>query len=79
MSLPSAAEVKADFERNGISVAAWAKANGFHRGAVYAVLAGRCKAKYGAAHAIAVALGLKTGTVVTTDAYRPAGAGTVTA
>jgi gp16 family phage-associated protein len=75
MGLRTPMEVKADFARNGISVAAWAKANRFSRSTVYAVLAGRCKAKYGAAHAIAVALGMKRGAITAPKSYRPAVAG----
>jgi len=46
------------FRRNGITVAQWAKANGFEKSLVYAVLRGR-KCLRGQSHDIAVALGLK--------------------
>lgn len=64
-------EVKREFERAGISIGAWAKANGFHRQDVYAVLSGQNKARYGKAHAIAVALGLKDGEVVSVTSFLP--------
>lgn len=65
-------EVKQDFERAGISIGSWAKQNGFSRQDVYSVLNGQNKAKYGKAHAIAVALGLKEGVVVQVQDFRPA-------
>lgn len=64
-------EVRRDFERAGISIGSWAKQNGFSRQDVYAVLHGKNKAKYGKAHAIAVALGLKDGEVVSVESFRP--------
>lgn len=63
MVLKTKDEVKADFSKNGISIGSWAVANGFARTHVYAVLGGRNRAKYGQAHVIAVALGLKEGLV----------------
>jgi gp16 family phage-associated protein len=51
------------FEAEGISVSDWAKANGFRRDVVYAVLAGRTRGRRGAAHRVAVALGIKAGSV----------------
>lgn len=47
------------FEREGVSVSDWAKAQGFPLGSVYAVLKGRSRARRGQSHLIAVALGLK--------------------
>lgn len=74
MELKTGEEVKAEFARNGISIGSWAKANGFKRSDVYAVLDGRNKAKYGNAHAIAVALGMKEGVVTKPDNFRPVSA-----
>ena len=75
MKLKTSEEVRAEFEKNGISMRAWGEANGFTRTDVYAVLTGRVKAKYGAAHAIAVALGMKDGVVgLTAQTYRPSSA-----
>lgn len=69
--LKSSEQVRREFERAGISIGSWAKANGFGRQEVYAVLHGKNKAKYGRAHAIAVALGLKQGEVVKVESFRP--------
>jgi gp16 family phage-associated protein len=74
MKLKTGLEVKAEFARNGVSIGSWAKANGFKRGDVYAVLDGRNKAKYGDAHAIAVALGMKDGVVSSPETFRPVSA-----
>lgn len=74
MNLKTGLEVKAEFARNGVSIGSWAKANGFKRGDVYAVLDGRNKAKYGDAHAIAVALGMKEGVVSSPATFRPVSA-----
>lgn len=52
-------DVKARFEAEGISIASWAKANGFSTKTVYRVLDGDLKCKHGEAHRVAVALGLK--------------------
>lgn len=71
MELKTGQEVKSEFARNGISIGSWAKANGFKRGDVYAVLDGRNKAKYGDAHAIAVTLGMKEGVVSNPSTFRP--------
>lgn len=52
-------QAKAWFYANGESVSDWAKAHGFRREIVYAVLAGRTRGYRGEAHRVAVALGLK--------------------
>lgn len=54
-----AAAVRAIFEENGISVAEWARSNGFSVRTVRAVIRGELKAKRGKGHKIAVALGMK--------------------
>lgn len=64
-------QVRREFAHAGISISAWARKNGFHPLQVYAVLNGRLKAKYGTAHAIAVALGLKAGEIVSVESFRP--------
>lgn len=46
---------------SGISIAEWARANGFSCGLVYQVLEGRRKCIRGQSYRIAVALGLRTG------------------
>jgi gp16 family phage-associated protein len=53
--------VRALFAGSGISVAEWARVQGFSTGLVYQVLEGRRKCLRGQSHQIAVALGLKEG------------------
>ena len=48
------------FFQRGESVAEWARANGFRKEMVYAVLSGRAAASRGVSHRIAVRLGLKS-------------------
>ncbi len=55
----TAADVREDFFARGETVTGWASRNGFERHAVYAVLSGRTVGRRGAAHRIAVALGIK--------------------
>lgn len=57
-------EVRAEFKRKGISIAAWAAANGFSSQMVFEVLGGRKKCSRGQSHKIAVLLGLKAGEIV---------------
>lgn len=57
-------EVRAEFQRKGISIAAWATANNLNTNMVFEVLAGRKKGVRGQSHKIAVLLGLKEGEVV---------------
>jgi len=54
-----AERVKKEFHKRGITFTQWAEDNGFPRHEVYRVLNGQSKAKFGRAHTIAVALGLK--------------------
>lgn len=49
------------FADAGMSVAEWARVQGFSTGLVYQVLEGRRKCMRGQSHRIAVALGLKEG------------------
>jgi len=53
------ARVKHQFYVRGEGISGWALAHGFSAAMVYSVLNGRCKARRGQAHRIAVALGLK--------------------
>ncbi|ODC05245.1 DNA-binding protein [Terasakiispira papahanaumokuakeensis] len=53
-------EVKARLQDQGITITQWAADHGYTRNAVYRVLNGFDKAKYGKAHEIAVKLGLKS-------------------
>lgn len=52
-------QIRRSFEERGISVTAWATAQGFPVSVVYALLAGRTRGLRGNAHRAAVALGLK--------------------
>ena len=56
-------ELKAEFQRLGVSMADWARANGFSPALVYQILAGRKRCVRGQSHQIAVALGLSDKTV----------------
>lgn len=53
--------VRRRFYESGTTVTDWARERGFDRSLVYSVLNGRCLARRGASHRIAVALGLKPG------------------
>lgn len=55
----SANEVKSWFDASGTTVTDWAKAHGFPREIVYALLSGRIRGRRGMAHEAAVALRLK--------------------
>lgn len=63
-SIHSVKCVRAVFEDSGISVAEWARAKGFSTSLVYQVLEGRRKCLRGQSHQIAVALGIKQGSIV---------------
>ncbi|KVD99668.1 hypothetical protein WI91_02415 [Burkholderia vietnamiensis] len=67
MSLKSLEEVRAEFDRHGISVASWAKKHGIPRNIVIGILKGKLKGKRGHAHNAAVLLGLKEGVVTEKD------------
>lgn len=49
------------FDESGISVAEWARVNGFSSSLVYQVLEGHRKCLRGQSHQIAIALGIKKG------------------
>jgi gp16 family phage-associated protein len=59
--IQNASAIRSLIEESGISVAEWARANGFSSGLVYAVLDGRRKCLRGQSFRIAVALGLREG------------------
>lgn len=61
MSFTTADQVRSVIERSGISIAEWARFNGFSTGLVYQILEGRRKCMRGQSYRIAVALGLQTG------------------
>lgn len=54
-------KIREEFSRQGLSVAEFARAEGFDRHLVYQVIDGRLKGSRGQSHNIAVALGLKQG------------------
>lgn len=56
-------DVRAEFKRKGVSISAWALANGFSTNLVFEVLSGRKKCVRGQAHKVAVLLGLKDGEI----------------
>lgn len=63
MGIRTPEQIRASLLAQGVSVAQWAKANGFNPGDVYALLAGRKKGSRGESHRIAVMLGLKEGRI----------------
>ena len=63
MALKTLEEVRAEFDRYGISVSSWAVKHGIPRNIVSGMLQGRLKGKRGHAHNAAVLLGLKEGVV----------------
>lgn len=56
-------QVKENFRRKGKTIKQFAQENGFSQVQVYRVLNGTIKATRGKGHEIAVALGLKSGTI----------------
>lgn len=57
----SADDVRRDFDKRGISVAAFAREHDLDQGTVYQVLSGQKKGRRGEAHRAAVLLGMKEG------------------
>ena len=56
-------QVRAEFERHGLTIRGWARRHGFSERIVREVLRGRFKGKYGQAHKVAVLLGIKDGVI----------------
>lgn len=56
-------EVRADFDRQGMTVAQFARDHGLNQATVYQVLSGQKKGRRGEAHRAAVLLGLKAGEI----------------
>lgn len=71
--LLSRGDARANFDAQGLAVTEWANAQGFKPEDVYSVLSGRTKGRRGQAHLIAVALGLKSTTIVTPENSKPDG------
>lgn len=63
-SVRTAQQVRAEFERKGISIGSWADQHGFSRASVNQVLTGRNAATMGVGHRIAVMLGIKDGEII---------------
>lgn len=61
MKPKTADQVRAEFERKGITFVQWAKEHNFKYTDVIALMNGKCKGRRGSAHHIAIALGLKVG------------------
>jgi len=59
----TALEIKKAFADRGLSLSGWAKKNGFNTALVYQVLSGNRKTLRGESHRIAIALGLKEGSL----------------
>lgn len=57
-------QARHEFERKGLSIAAWARQHGVGRSLVYEILAGRKKCHRGQSHKVAVLLGMKHGEIV---------------
>jgi gp16 family phage-associated protein len=64
-------KVKEEFSAAGISIREWASAHGFSYEVAKSVLSGRIAGKRGEAHRIALALGLKTGSIVEPSQFMP--------
>ena len=60
-------EAKEYLRSQGLTAAAWARANGFPVRVVQEVLRDRAKGNYGVAHNVAVALGIKAGEMIATE------------
>lgn len=58
-----AKDVRSIFAASGISIAEWARAEGFSTALVYQVIEGKRQCIRGQSHRIAVALGLKAGVI----------------
>ena len=56
-------QARAELRRKGVSVARWARGNNVSPSVVYDVLYGRLLGTFGAAHRVAVLLGLKDGEI----------------
>jgi gp16 family phage-associated protein len=60
-------QIKKELRRRGVTMSAWARANGHKPQDVFDVLRGRSQGTFGEGHVIAVKLGLKDGEIVTPD------------
>ena len=62
-AIKTAEEVRADFDRRGVSIASFARDNDLDPATVHQVLSGKKKGRRGEAHRAAVLLGLKAGVI----------------
>jgi gp16 family phage-associated protein len=69
MRIRTPQEARADLDKRGISIAAFAREHKLPDGIVYQVLSGKKKGRRGEAHRAAVLLGLKKGVVATQEAH----------
>lgn len=65
--MSKAEQVKKELRRRGVTMSAWARANGHKPQDVFDVLRGRSQGTFGEGHIIAVKLGLKDGEIVTPE------------
>ena len=63
VSVCTVEEVRAEFERRGLSISEWARRHGVSAQLTYQILAGRKMRLRGQSHTISVLLGLKAGVV----------------
>jgi len=62
---------RASLSEAGLSIAEWARANGFSVATTKAVLYGNNKGTRGESHRVAIALGIKTGVIVSAKGFQP--------
>lgn len=75
--MKTAAQVKEEMKRAGVTISAWARAHGFSREIVARVLAEKGRSSWGQSHEVAVLLGLKDGTVMAPKNFTAANTGKV--
>lgn len=65
--LKTPAQARAEFERKGLSISAWARQHGVHANLVYEILRGNARRRClrGQSHRVAVLLGIKDGELPT--------------
>lgn len=63
MQIRTREQVRLDFDRQGISLALWARSHGYTEYQVSDVLRGKAQGRRGISHNVAVELGLKEGSV----------------
>lgn len=66
-ALKTALQVREELDRQGVSIAEFARTHNLDARATWLVLSGRNKGRRGAGHKAAVVLGLKAGIIATTS------------